>query len=175
MSAACHYGHPECIEAARSAYRRWTLNPTLNQIPADLRSIVYCTVVREGSRSEFNFLWARLQKESITSETLNLLEGLACTEDPSLIVWFLDQHLMNGSIIRDQDSPSSIADGARSPRANQIVWNWIRDNWPTLFEKWGKSDNNLDSIIEAISSRFVTIRQRDEFKTFADSIIDKGK
>jgi aminopeptidase N len=175
VSAACHYGHPDCIEAARSAYRRWTLNPTLNQIPADLRSIVYCTVVREGSRTEFNFLWARLQKELIASETLNLLEGLACTKDPSLIVWFLDQNLMDESIIRDQDSPSSIADVARSPRGNQIVWNWIRDNWSTLFEKWGNSDNNLDEIIEAISNRFVTVRQRDEFKTFADSIIDKGK
>ena len=175
VSAACHYGHPECIEAARSAYRRWALNPTLNQIPADLRSIVYCTVVREGSRSEFNFLWARLQKESVASETLNLLEGLACTEDPSLIIWFLDQHLIDGSVIRDQDSPSSIADVARSPRANQVVWNWIRENWSILFEKWGTSDNNLDGVIEAVSSRFVTVRQRDEFRTFADSIIDKGK
>ena len=175
VSAACHYGHPECIEAARSAYRRWNLNPTLNQIPADLRSIVYCTIVREGSRSEFNFLWSRLQTELIASETLNLLEGLSCTEDPSLIVWFLDQHLTNDSIIRDQDSPSSIADVARSPRANQIAWNWILDHWSTLFEKWGKSDNSLGEIIEAVSSRFITVRQRDQFKTFADSIIDKGK
>jgi len=175
VSAACHYRHPQCIERARSAYRRWNLNPTVNQIPPDLRSIVYCTVVREGSRSEFNFLWSRLQRESVASETLNLLEGLACTEDPSLIVWFLDQHLTNTSIIRDQDSPSSIANVARSPRANQIAWNWIRDHWSILFEKWGKSDNNLGEIIEALSNRFVTIRQLDEFKTFADSIIDQGK
>ncbi|CAF5174299.1 unnamed protein product, partial [Rotaria magnacalcarata] len=67
VSAACRYGHQGCIEAARSAYRRWNLNPALNQIPADVRSIVYCTVVREGSQSEFNFLWARLQRESIAS------------------------------------------------------------------------------------------------------------
>ncbi|CAF3554685.1 unnamed protein product [Rotaria sordida] len=173
LSAACHYDHPECIEAARSAYRRWNLNPTLNQIPANLRSIVYCTVVREGSRSEFNFLWARLQIESIASETWNLLEGLACTKDPSLIVWFLDQHLTNGSVIRNQDSLLSIENVARSPAANRIAWNWIRDYWSILFEKWGKSDNTLGGIIEAVSSRFVTVRQRDEFKTFADSIIDK--
>ncbi|CAF3749882.1 unnamed protein product [Rotaria sp. Silwood1] len=61
VSAACRYGHQGCIEAARSAYRRWNLNPTLNQIPANLRSTVYCTVVHEGSQTEFNFLWARLQ------------------------------------------------------------------------------------------------------------------
>ena len=175
VSAACHYGHHECIEQARNTYRRWNLNPQLNQIPADLRSIVYCTVVREGSQSEFNFLWARLETESVASETLNLLQGLACTEDPLLIVQFLDQHLKNGSIIRDQDSPSSMVTLARSSRANQIVWNYIRDHWSTLFDKWGKTENNLGLIIEAVSSRFVTVRQRDEFQTFADSIIDKGK
>ncbi|CAF3792108.1 unnamed protein product [Rotaria sp. Silwood1] len=175
VSAACRYGHQGCIEAARSAYRRWNLNPTLNQIPANLRSTVYCTVVHEGSQTEFNFLWARLQVESVASEIFNLLKGLSCTQDPSLILWFLDQHLKNGSVIRDQDSSSSIENVARSPRANQIAWNWIRDNWSQLFDRWGKSDTNLGDIIEAVSSRFVTIRQRDEFKTFADSIIDKGK
>ncbi|CAF1270409.1 unnamed protein product, partial [Rotaria sp. Silwood1] len=173
VSAACRYGHQGCIEAARSAYRRWNLNPTLNQIPANLRSTVYCTVVHEGSQTEFNFLWARLQVESVASEIFNLLKGLSCTQDPSLILWFLDQHLKNGSVIRDQDSSSSIENIARSPRANQIAWNWIRDNWSQLFDRWGKSDTNLGDIIEAVSSRFVTIRQRDEFKTFADSIIDK--
>ncbi|CAF5146563.1 unnamed protein product, partial [Rotaria magnacalcarata] len=146
----------------------------LNQIPADVRSIVYCTVVREGSQSEFNFLWARLQRESIASETFNLLKGLSCTQDPSLILWFLEQHLKNGSVIRDQDLSVSIENVARSPQANQIAWNWIRDNWSQLFDKWGKSESTLGNIIEAVSSRFVSVRQRDEFKTFADSIIDKG-
>ncbi|UJR17212.1 hypothetical protein I4U23_004107 [Adineta vaga] len=174
VSAVCRYRHLHCIENARSAYRRWYLNPTLNQIPANLRSIVYCTVVREGSQSVFDFLWSRLGQESVAGETINLLEGLACTENPSLIVWFLDQHLSNHSIIRDQDSSRSIANVARSPRANQIAWNWVRENWPKLFQKWGKADNKLGEIIEALSTRFVTNGQRDEFLSFANSIIDKG-
>ena len=176
VSAACHYEHSECIETASQVYRRWTLYPNLNQIPADLRSIVYCTVVRQGSRADFDFLWTRLENELIASETLNLLVGLACTEDSSLIIWFLNQHLINESVIRDQDVPWSIANVARSSSlGNQIVWNWIRDHWSTLFEKWGKTDDNLGQIIEAVTARFVSVRQRDEFKTFADSIIDKGK
>lgn len=174
VSAVCHYNYPECIESSRNAYRRWTLNPTLNRIPANLRSVVYCTVVRQGSQTEFYFLWSRLEKESIANEILNLLEGMSCTEDPSLILWFLNQHLINESIIRDQDAPFSIANVARSSRGNQIVWSWLRDNWSLIYEKWGKTDNNLDEILDAISTRFVTVRQEDEFKTFADSIIDKG-
>lgn len=174
VSIICHYKSPECIESSRTIYRRWSLNPNLNQIPANLRSIVYCTVVREGSQKEFDFLWNRLEKETVANEILNLLKGLSCTEDPSLILWFLNQHLINESIIRDQDGPFSICNVARSSRGNEIVWNWIRDNWSFIFHKWGITDNNLDQILDAISTRFVTIRQQDQFKTFADSIIDKG-
>jgi hypothetical protein len=162
LSNVCRYGYEKCIDSARDLYHRWNINP----IPADLRLTVYCTIIRTGSRSEFHFFWSRLQNESIASEVLNLLEGLSCTQDPPLILWFLDQHLENQSIIRSQDLVSSIVRIARSSRANQIVWNWIRENWSKLRAKWGQSESNLRRIIEAVSSRFVTLRQRDELKTF---------
>ncbi len=174
LSSACRYGHRECVEEARKSYRRWLSNPALNQIPATLRSTVYCTIIREGSQSEFNFLWDRLKQENVASETLNLLNGLACTQDPSLIIWFLNQHLKTNPIIRDQDLSASIQRIARSSHGNQIAWNWIRDNWEQLFTKWGKSGSSLAGIIEAVSSRFVNNRQRNEFITFANSITDKG-
>jgi hypothetical protein len=175
LSAACRYGHRECVEEARKSYRRWLSNPAINQIPATLRSTVYCTIVREGSQIEFNFLWERLKQENVASETLNLLNGLACTQDPSLIIWFLNQHLKANPIIRDQDLSASIQRIARSSHGNQIAWNWIRDNWNQLFAKWGKSVSSLSGIIEAVSSRFVNTRQREEFIMFANSINDKGK
>ncbi len=175
LSAACRYGHRECVEEARRSYRRWLSNPALNQIPATLRSTVYCTIIREGSQIEFNFLWERLKQENVASETLNLLNGLACTQDPSLIIWFLNQHLKTNPIIRDQDLSASIQRIARSSHGNQIAWNWIRDNWNQIFSKWGKSVSSLSGIIEAVSSRFVNSRQREEFIIFANSISDKGK
>jgi hypothetical protein len=175
LSAACRYGYRECVEEARKSYRRWLSNPALNQIPATLRSTVYCTIIREGSHIEFNFLWERLKQENVASETLNLLNGLACTQDPSLIIWFLNQHLKINPIIRDQDLAASIQRIARSSHGNQIAWNWIRDNWNQIFIKWGKSVSSLSGIIEAVSSRFVNIRQRNEFITFMNSISDKGR
>ncbi|CAF1400989.1 unnamed protein product [Adineta ricciae] len=174
LSSACRYGHRECVEEARKSYRRWLSNPALNQIPATLRSTVYCTIIREGSRAEFNFLWERLIQESVASETLNLLNGLACTQDPSLILWFLNQHLKANPIIRDQDLAASIQRIARSSHGNQIAWNWIRDNWEQIFTKWGKSVSSLSGIVEAVSSRFVNNRQKDEFIAFSNSIADKG-
>ena len=175
LSTVCRYRYRDCIQAAQSLYRNWTLNPTLNQIPANLRSSIYYTSIRGGPRSDFNFLWARFGNESIANEVINLLEGLACTEDPPLIVYFLEQHLKNDSIIRDQYVIQSITNIVRSPQANQIVWNWIRDNWSKLLSKRGASIERLSRIIEAISSQFVTVRKQDELKAFANSITNEGK
>lgn len=174
LSAACRYGYRECVEQAQAAYRRWTSNSALNQIPATLRATVYCTVIREGSRREFDFLWERLKQETVASETLNLLNGLACTQDPTLIIWLLNQHLITNPIIRDQDLGASIQRIARSSHANQIAWNWMRDRWEMIFNKWGKSGSTLSGIIEAVASRFVNQRQRDEFVAFSETIPDKG-
>ncbi|CAF4665184.1 unnamed protein product [Rotaria sp. Silwood1] len=157
LSTVCYYGYRECIDAARSIYRRWYLNPARNPIPMSLRSTVYCMVVREGSHGEFEFLWNRLKHELVPSETVNLLDGLACTKDRSRIVWVLNQHLNNESVIREQDMPRSISNVARSRNSNQITWIWMQDNWSQLFSKWGK-----------------TVRQLNDFKIFADSITDKG-
>lgn len=175
LSTVCHYGYRECIDSARSIFRRWFLNPTQNQILFSLRPIVYCVAIQEGSDEEFLFLWNRLKVEQVSSEVENLLHGLSCTRDRSRIVWFLNQHLKNQSVIREQDMPSSIRNVARSQYGYPITWLWLQENWSQLFAKWGKTDSGLNGIIEAVANRFVTMRQLNEFKNFADSIVDKGK
>ncbi|CAF3595932.1 unnamed protein product [Rotaria sp. Silwood1] len=174
LSAACSYGYRDCIDIARSLFRRWYLNPSQNEIPVSLRSIVYCIAVHQGSHEEFQFLWKRLEHELTPSETRALLDGVACTRDRSQIVWFLNQHLINESIIREQDMTHSIGNVARSRDGYQIAWIWIQENWSKLFARWGKSYSGLESIIDDVTNRFVTVRQQNEFKTFADLIIDKG-
>ncbi|CAF1185611.1 unnamed protein product, partial [Didymodactylos carnosus] len=173
LSAACRYEHKNCIDIARSKFLRWKTNPSLNQIPATLRSTVYCIAIRDGTMDDFYFLWDRLQRETVASEVLNLLTGMACTKDNNLITFFLNQHLKDKSAIREQDIAASLQRVARSPQANQLTWNYIRENWSKLFAKFGKS-LSLSGIIDSVTSRFVTHVQRDEFEAFSDSIPDKG-
>lgn len=174
LRTACLYGNRECIDTARNLFHQWYLNPSQNTIQSSLRSLVYCIAIRDGTYEDFQFLWSRLGLEQDTIETSNLLFGLACTTDRSRIIWFLNQHLKDKSVIREQDLTDSIANVASTSHGYQIVWVWFQENWPKLFEKWGKTDSGLDDIIDEITNRFVTVRQLNEFQTFADSIIDKG-
>ncbi|CAF4906905.1 unnamed protein product [Rotaria sp. Silwood1] len=174
LKSVCYYGYRECIDTAKTMYRQWYSNPVQNPIPSSLRSIVYCIAAREGSYEEFRFLWNHLEHEAEPLETINLLRGLACTRDRSQIIWLLNQHLSNNSVIREQYSVRSIPNIAGLRDSNQITWIWIQENWEQLFSKWGKTGSGLSRIIQSVTSRFVTVRQLNEFKAFADSIVDKG-
>ncbi|CAF0983211.1 unnamed protein product [Rotaria sordida] len=147
LKNVCYYGYHECIDTAKTMYRQWYSNLVQNPIPSSLRSIVYCIAAREG---------------------------LACTRDRSQIIWLLNQHLSNKSVIREQYIVHSIYNIAGLRDSNQITWIWIQENWEQLFSKWGRTGSGLNRIIESVTSRFVTVRQLNEFKAFADSIIDKG-
>ncbi|CAF4129280.1 unnamed protein product, partial [Rotaria sordida] len=174
LKSVCYYGYHECIDTAKTMYRQWYSNLVQNPIPSSLRSIVCCIAAREGSYEEFRFLWNRLGYEVEPLEAINLLQGLACTRDRSQIIWLLNQHLSNKSVIREQYIVHSIYNIAGLRDSNQITWIWIQENWEQLFSKWGKTGSGLNRIVESVTSRFVTVRQLNELKAFADSIIDKG-
>ena len=79
----------------------------------------------------------------------------------------------NPPVIRRQDLLSSIARIARSPGENQIIWKWIGDNCLKLISTCEMG--TLNKIIETVSSCFVTARQRDDFKAFVYSVVDRGE
>jgi aminopeptidase N len=57
----------------------------LNRIPANLRSVVYCTALEHGDEKEWKFLWARYEESIITTEQVTILSTLGCTKNESLL------------------------------------------------------------------------------------------
>jgi aminopeptidase N len=56
-----------------------------NRIPANLRSLVFCTALENGGEEEWNFLWERYQESVITTEQVTILSALGCTKNESLL------------------------------------------------------------------------------------------
>jgi aminopeptidase N len=56
-----------------------------NRIPANLRSLVFCTALGNGGEEEWNFLWGRYQESIITTEQVTILSALGCTNNESLL------------------------------------------------------------------------------------------
>lgn len=84
---ACHWNQTDCVENALSVYRDWMAqsNDSAVIIPADLKRVITCTAIRHLNLPEWEFAWKKFQQSNIHSEKGDLLAGMACTTNTSLI------------------------------------------------------------------------------------------
>lgn len=84
---ACQWNQTDCVEYALSVYRNWMaqLNDSAVIVPADLKRVITCTAIRHLNLSEWQFAWKKFQESNIHSEKDDLLAGMACTTNTSLL------------------------------------------------------------------------------------------
>lgn len=61
------------------------LTLTISRIPANMKSLVYCTAVRVGGQDHWDFTWERYLKATVSSEKELLLSALGCTRETWLL------------------------------------------------------------------------------------------
>lgn len=105
ISWACKYGHEACISKSKEHFNNFRKNGV--KVPKDQRAVVYCNAVRSGGADEFNFLYDRFKTEDISAEILNLLAGMSCTKNQTLITKYLD-YIVKFDDIRPQDRATAI-------------------------------------------------------------------
>lgn len=54
------------------------------RIPNNLVPVVYNSVIKEGSQTEWEYLWKRFQTENVAGEKLNILNALGHTQQANL-------------------------------------------------------------------------------------------
>lgn len=82
LTWACKYGHEDCIKESKALYATYK---TGTKVHKDLRSIVYCNAIRDGTTADFDFLFNKFTTEDIAAEQLNILSGTGCTKDATLV------------------------------------------------------------------------------------------
>ena len=111
------------------------MNPSSNNIPANFRSVVYCTAIREGSEKEYNFAAEQYSKETDANNKNTIQGGLACSRIPWIISKFLSDQI-NTEVVRIQDALSGLRSAATKAESNLKTWNFIKDNWDLLFDRY---------------------------------------
>jgi hypothetical protein len=172
VSMACRYNLDDCVQRARSLFEQWFNQPSNNSIEPNHRSIVYCTIVRLGSRAEFQFLLRQYQESSDPQEKARIQSALACTRDTEFIRYLLEIHVNSQlNIIRRQDALSGIRAICRNFVAETECWVFVRSQWRQLFKEFGGSINFVD-LIKDVTGRFNTEQQLNEFEQFFEHTTD---
>ncbi|XP_051896154.1 aminopeptidase Ey-like [Pristis pectinata] len=166
MSVACSYGHQDCLNKAQELYRDWMKNPSVNNIPLNLKTTVYCNAIASGGEKQWDFAWKMFQNATIATEADKLGVALACTKEP----WLLNRYLMyslDPSKVRKQDATSTISAIARNVVGQSLTWDFIRAKWSTIFEQYGGGSFSFSRLIASVTERFSTefeLKQLEQFK-----------
>ena len=171
---ACSSGNQDCLSQAYNQFKQF-MSSTDRKIDPDIREYVYRYGMQEsGSGEDWNKLWDLWRTEVSASERTKLMTALTSVQDSQLLSRLI-QYSNDSSVVNDQDFfavQQSIA--GNSIIGQQLVWNYLRNNWDTLLKRFGSNDRRLGTYVSSVCSRFNTKTQLNEMQEFFSTYPESG-
>lgn len=104
-------------------------------LPADLRGLIYSTVARNGSEKVFEKLLNLYSNTSNSEEKVTLAAALTNFKQTNIHKKALD--LINTDKVRRQDALYWLAYSFNNHYSKDTAWQWMKDNWDWLEEELG--------------------------------------
>jgi len=162
---ACKNGYKPCLEGAGNAFLAWISDKSA-YIPPNLRTTAYkYGMLSKGDETTWNKMLDRYMDETNAQEKAKLLKGLAWIDQPWMIRQFL-RLAKNETIVRGQDYLTCLRYIAQNPIGLPIVWEFLRDEWPYLVERFSLNDRYLGRMPKYISYTFSSQLRLDELLAF---------
>uniref|UniRef100_A0A8C7LEH5 Leucyl/cystinyl aminopeptidase n=1 Tax=Oncorhynchus kisutch TaxID=8019 RepID=A0A8C7LEH5_ONCKI len=171
LEMACSLGRQNCTDQATALYDQWTNSNQTKQIPGDLQQVVFSTAAQADLR--WLSLMEAYSSTTYDSEKRKILQALASTQDPRSIVWILSTGL-EGGIIQTQELPLVISTVSDGFAGHLLVWDFVKENWDRIIEKFPVGSYPIQSIIKSTTSQFSTQTHLEEVQGFFSSLKERG-
>ena len=165
LEFACARESSDCVQKAKQYFLAWMANPTVNPIPKDYRAFVYCTAIKYGSKSEWNFASNQYDAETDSNAKKEIQNSMACTREPWLINRFLNDQL-NHTKVRRQDTLFGLRYASTKSLGNIMTWDFIKTNWNELYDRYGNS-MTFAQLLNDLSTKFNTENSLNEVFYFS--------
>jgi len=173
LTLACKNGYKPCLEQAGNVFLAWISDKSA-YIPPNLRTIAYkYGMLSKGDEATWNTMLQRYTDETNAQEKTKLLKGLAWINQPWMIRQFL-RLAKNETIVRGQDYMLCLRYIAQNPIGLPIVWEFIREEWPYLVERFSLNDRYLGRMPKYISYTFSSQLRLDELLAFFKKYPEAG-
>jgi glutamyl aminopeptidase len=164
LSLACAVDYNDALEQARTQFNDWISDTSLDISP-NLRSIIYRYGMVTADESTWNKLFEVFAQESDANEKLKLMNGLANIRIPSLLIKLIEL-AKDEMYVRSQDYFTLLQYISANPVGRPIVWDYVRENWSYLVDRFTLNDRYLGRLIPSITGRFSTDLKVDEMQYF---------
>ncbi|KAB5528472.1 hypothetical protein PHYPO_G00140570 [Pangasianodon hypophthalmus] len=169
LETACSLSRTECTEKAKQLFDQWkSSNKT---VPGDLLTAVLSVAAQTDER--WNVLCDSYVHSIYDSEKRKTLEALASTQDIRKIAWLLKAGL-DGSPIQTPELPLVINRVSRHFAGYLYAWDFVKENWDKLTQKFPIGSFPLQNIIMSATSQFSTKTHLEEVQSFFGSSKKRG-
>ncbi|XP_052869863.1 aminopeptidase N [Anopheles cruzii] len=179
LKAVCHLGSKDCVNHCIRKYYEWMHDPNPdinNPVSPNLKSTVYCTAIKYGDETEWNFAWERFQRATVASEKEILLSALGCSRVPWILTRYLENSMSDDYGIRKQDAFRVFLSVSDNVVGQALAFDYMRNNWQKMKHYFGSTMSNLNIILKYSTKRFNTDAELLELKKFAEThLIDSGR
>uniref|UniRef100_A0AAY5KLA7 Aminopeptidase n=1 Tax=Esox lucius TaxID=8010 RepID=A0AAY5KLA7_ESOLU len=141
-----------------------------SRIPGDLERVVFSVAAQ--SDSGWLSLLEAYGHTTYDSEKRKILQALASTQDTRRIVWY--ETGLQGSIIQTQELPLLIGTVSDGFAGHLFVWNFVKENWDSIIEKFPLGSYPIQSIIKSTTSQFSTQMHLEEVQGFFSGLKERG-
>ncbi|XP_030079658.1 glutamyl aminopeptidase isoform X2 [Drosophila hydei] len=173
LSAACGVGHESSLEQAATLFKQWLATPDTRPNP-DVRDVVYYFGLQEvNTEAAWDQVWQLYLTEPDAQEKLKLMNALAAIKVP----WLLQRYInlaWDEKNVRRQDYFTLMGYISANPVGQSLVWDYVRENWQELVERYGINERNLGRLIPTITARFATQTKLEEMQQFFAKYPDAG-
>ncbi|XP_062552092.1 aminopeptidase N isoform X2 [Armigeres subalbatus] len=167
VGLACQFGIDKCSVRAQTLFRRWMTDSKDNQIPPNLKQVIYCTSLRDGGVPEWNFAYKRYKETDSASEKELILNALGCSVKPWLLSKYLNMTLDPSSGILKQDGARAFQSVAKNYAGNDIAFNFLYENIERVVKYFGDGFSTLNKMIDAVTSMMNQQHHKEQFDRFA--------
>ncbi|XP_053945175.1 glutamyl aminopeptidase-like [Anastrepha ludens] len=164
LSAACSLGVEDCLTEATTLFTNWLSAPTERPHP-DIRETVYYYGVFAADEESWQKMWELFVNETDATEKLKLMYGLSAVQVP----WILSNYInlaWDENNVRSQDYFTCLQYIAANPVGEPLVWDYVREHWPDLVNRFGLNERYLGNMIPSITSRFDKQTKLEEMEQF---------
>lgn len=177
LGLACGLGLPECLTEAKNKFTEWLASEDFNTVRPhpDLRSIIYnYGMANAGSEELWEKVYTMFVAEQDATEKLKLMASLTSIKNIDKLDKLIKIAATEQQIIKGQDYFTAMQAMAANRYGEDLVWNYVRENWDKLAERFGLNERNLGRMIPSITARFTTKTRLAEMEKFFEDNPNAG-
>ena len=138
---------------------------SLEELPTEIRSLIISAAVRHFETPEMiDSLLQTYQQTPSNDLQADITLGLTATKNPETAQKIL-ANIKRPDIIRPQDASRWFVYLIRTNESRQLTWDWLKENWAWVEDKFG-DDKSYDDFIRYAATALMTTDELNDFRQF---------